>query len=77
MVYLCDENNGIAVMSITSIHSIVSIFPDMHADPSGDISLTGKFSLMRHPYTEVMQFTSDHTFPDNEEVKPGEESKND
>jgi hypothetical protein len=28
-VYLCDEHNGVAVVSITSIHSIVSMFPDM------------------------------------------------
>jgi hypothetical protein len=29
------------------------MFPDMQVDSSGHISLTGKFSLMRHPYIDV------------------------
>jgi Transposase family tnp2 len=63
-VYLCNEHSCVAVVSIAAIHSIVSMFPDTQVDPSGDISLTGKFSLMRHPYTEVAKFTSDRTFED-------------
>jgi hypothetical protein len=63
-VYLCDEHNDIAVVSITAIHSIVSMFPDMQVNPSGDILLRGKFSLMQHPYTKVAEFTSDHSFKD-------------
>ena len=65
-VYLCDPRESIAVMSITSIFSVVAMFPDMQVDLSGDISLTGRFSLMRHPYIEVVQFTGDHTFEDRE-----------
>jgi hypothetical protein len=76
-VYLCDEHNGIAVVPITSIHSMVSMFPDMRANPSGDISLTGKFSLMRNPYTEVAQFKSDHSFEDEGVDKENERSDDD
>ena len=65
-VYLCDAHERIAVISITSIFSVVAMFPDMQVDLSGDISLTGRFSLMRHPYIEVVQFTGDHTFEDRE-----------
>ena len=42
------------------------MFPDMQVDLSGDISLTGWFSLMQHPYIKVVQFTGDHTFEDRE-----------
>ena len=65
-VYLCDPRERIAVLPITSISSVVAMFPDMQVDLSGDISATGKFSLMRHPYIEVAKFTSDHTFEDEE-----------
>ena len=67
-VYLCDPRESIAVLSIKSVHSVVAMFPDMQADPSGNISLTGKFSLIRHPYIEVAQFTDDQTFEDEEEI---------
>ena len=66
-VYLCDPQESVAVLSIKSVHSVVAMFPDMQVDPTGNISLTGKFSLMRHPYIEVTQFTDDQTFDDGEE----------
>ena len=66
MVYLCDPQERIAVLPITSISLVVAMFPDMQVNLSGDISATGKFSLMRHPYIEVAKFTSDHTFEDEE-----------
>ena len=31
-VYLCDPRESIAVMSITSIFSVVAMFPDMQVD---------------------------------------------
>jgi hypothetical protein len=43
------------------------MFPDTQVDSLGSISLTGKFSLMRHPYIEVAQFTDDQSFEDDEE----------
>ena len=70
-VYLCNEHSSVAVVSITAIHSIVSMFPDTQVDPSGDISLTGKFSLMRHPYIEVAEFTSNRSFEDEGDDSDG------
>jgi hypothetical protein len=55
-VYLCspvEGREGVVVVPITAIHSVVAMFPDMQVDSSGHISLTGKFSLMRHPYIDV------------------------
>ena len=61
-VYLCDPCERIALLPIMSIHSVIAMFPDTQVDPSGNISTTGKFSLMQHPYIKVVQFTGDHTF---------------
>jgi hypothetical protein len=66
-VYLCNPQEGIAVVSIMLVHSVVAMFPDTQVEPSGNITLTGKFSLMQHPYIEVAQFTSDNFFEDEEE----------
>jgi hypothetical protein len=67
-VYLCDPCKSITVISITSIHLVVAMFSNTQVDPLGDmISLTGKFSLMRHPYLEVTQFTEDDPFEDEED----------
>ncbi|KAH8981811.1 hypothetical protein EDB92DRAFT_1969673 [Lactarius akahatsu] len=52
-VYLCDPMTGpegLLVVPVTSILSVVSMFPDMHVTQDGHISETGKFSLMRHAY---------------------------
>lgn len=48
-VHLCDPNNGVAVVSIVLLHSVVAMFPDMQVNPLGVISVTGKFLLMQHP----------------------------
>jgi hypothetical protein len=45
-VHLCNPHESITVISITSIHSIVAMFPNTQINPLWDISLTGKFSLM-------------------------------
>jgi hypothetical protein len=66
-VSLCDPRESVAVISIKSVHSVVSMFPDTQVDSLGSISLTGKFSLMRHPYIEVAQFTDNQSFEDDEE----------
>ena len=65
-VYLCDPRERVTLLPITSIQSVVAMFPDMQVDLSGNISVTGKFSLMRHPYVEVTKFTCNHTFEDEE-----------
>ena len=66
-VYLCDQRECLALLPITSIHSVIAMFPNTQVDLSGNISVTGRFSLMQHPYVEVAEFTSDQTF-DNEEA---------
>jgi hypothetical protein len=66
-VHLCDPCDCVVVLPITSIHSVMAMFPDTCVKLCRDISLTGKFSLMRHPYMEVAHFTSDSLFEDKEE----------
>ena len=65
-VYLCDQRECLALLPITSIHSVIAMFSDTQVDLLGNISVTGRFSLMRHPYVEVAEFTSDQTFDDEE-----------
>jgi hypothetical protein len=72
-VYLCDQHICIAVLPITAIHSVVAMFPDTHINTSGQISLTGKYSLMRHPYAEVARFTNDLSLGDKREEGEGPE----
>ena len=67
-VYLCSPRESITLLPITSIHAVVAMFPDTQVDLEGNISDTGKFSLMRHPYIEVAEFICDQTFDDEEEA---------
>jgi hypothetical protein len=67
-VYLCDPSDGpagVVVVLVTSIHSVVSMFPDMEVSPSGQISLTGKFSMMHHAFIELTAFSSDRLFDED------------
>jgi hypothetical protein len=68
IVYLCDpldSPDGLLVILATSIHSIVSMFPDMEITQVGHISETGKFSLMRHTYIELAHITDGGLFDDD------------
>jgi hypothetical protein len=65
-VYLCDPWESLTVVPITSIHLVVAMFPDLHVDPSGDISQRGKYSLMQHPYIDIVQFTGDPMLGDED-----------
>jgi hypothetical protein len=64
-VYLCDPFDGLAVVPVTAIRSVVSMFPEMEVNPACEISLTGKFSLMRHAYIELSTYLSDGLFEDD------------
>lgn len=69
-VILCDPltgHEGVAVVSVKVIHSVVSMFPETRVDHSGHISTTGKFSLMRHANIEFARFTPDGLFEEDEE----------
>jgi hypothetical protein len=68
-VVLCDpltRREGVAVISVASIHSVVAMFPEMRVDNSGHISTTGKFSLMRHAYIELARFAPDGLFAEED-----------
>lgn len=67
-VYLCDPIDGpegLAVVPITAIHSVVSMFPETEVNLAGAISHTGRFSLMRHAYIELSKYSSDGLFEDD------------
>ena len=67
-VYLCDQSDGpasVIVMPVTAIYSVVSMFPDMEASPTGQITLMGKFSMMRHAFIELVTFSSDGLFDED------------
>ena len=67
-VFLCDPLDGpesLAVVPITAIQSVVSMFPETRVNTDGDISLTGKYSLMRHAFIELSTYSSDGLFEDD------------
>lgn len=67
-VYLCDQLHGpegIVVVPVTAILSVVSMFPETKVTPTGQISLTGKFSLMHHAFIELLTFSSDGLFEED------------
>ena len=73
-VYLCDPLQGLVVISIASIRSVVAMFPEMVIDEDGKVERTGKFSLMRHAYIELAKYSSDSFANEGEEGKEGEEN---
>jgi len=73
-VYLCDALEGrdaIRVISITSIKSVVSMFPDLKVTPDGKLVNTQKFALLRHPFIELAKYNTDGLFDkeDDEETE--------
>jgi hypothetical protein len=61
-VYLCEPlqgRNGLVVIPISSIRSVVAMFPEMVVNQEGHIERTGKFSLMRHAYIELAKYSAD------------------
>ena len=75
-VHLCNPCECVVVLPITLIHSVVAMFPDVSLNLYGQTSETGKFSLMRHPYLEVAQFTRDLSFEDKEEEPESDANDN-
>lgn len=69
-VYLCetlDLREGLVVIPITDIYSVVAMFPESTVSEAGDISLTGKFALMRHAYIELAPFSSGGLFDEDDD----------
>ena len=71
-VYLSEvlsvQDGGIVVIPVTSIHSVVSMFPEMQVAGDGRISETGKFSLMRHAFLELARFSDGELFEDGDDL---------
>ena len=69
-VYLSEPLLGQAsliVILVTGIHFVVAMFPEMAITKGGRITETGKFSLMRHAFLELAQFSNGELFEDNDE----------
>jgi hypothetical protein len=64
-VYLCNALEGpdvIRVIPITSIKSVVSMFPDLKVTPYGKIVNTQKFALLRHPFISLAKYNTEGLF---------------
>ena len=59
---------GLVVISVTTIHSVVSMFLDMRATEDGRILETGKFSLMRHAFLELAHFSNGELFEEEDDA---------
>ena len=70
-VYLCDPLQGLVVIPISSVRSVVAMFPEMVINEEGKVERTGKFSLMRHAYIELAKYSPEGFANEGEE---GEDS---
>ena len=69
MVYLSEQlsaQDGIVVIPVTTIHTVVSMFPEMCVTNDGRILETGKFPLMRHAFLEPAQFSNGELFEEDD-----------
>jgi hypothetical protein len=69
-VYLCNALEGqdaIRVIPITSIKSVVSMFPDLKVMPDGELVDMQKFALLRHPFIELAKYNTDGLFEEEED----------
>ncbi|KAF8220154.1 hypothetical protein L208DRAFT_1335370 [Tricholoma matsutake] len=69
-VYLCNALEGqeaIRVIPITSIKSVVSMFPDLKVMPDGKLVNTQKFALLRHPFIELAKYNTEGLFEEEED----------
>ena len=64
---LLSTRDGIVVIPVTAIHSVVSMFPETRITDDGRILETGKFSLMRHALHELAQFLNGELFEEEDE----------
>ena len=69
-VYLSEPlsaRDGLIVIPVTMIHSVISMFPETRITDEGRILEMGKFSLMRHAFLELTQFSNGELFEEEEE----------
>ncbi|KAH9159369.1 hypothetical protein EDB89DRAFT_1887518 [Lactarius sanguifluus] len=69
-VYLSESGSapdGLVVIPVTAILSVVSMFPEMRVSEDGRISETRKFSLMRHAFIDLAHFSNGELFDDDDD----------
>lgn len=70
-VYLCNAlepgQHTIRVIPITSIKSVVSMFPDMKVTPDGQLVDTQKFALLRHPFIALAKYNTEGLFEEEDD----------
>jgi len=69
-VYLCNALEGqdaIKVIPITSIKSVISMFPDLKVTPEGELGNTQKFALLRHPFIELAKYNTEGLFDEEDD----------
>ena len=69
-VYLCDALEGeeaIRVVPVTSIKSVVSMFPDLKVTREGEVIDTQKFALLRHPLIELAKYNTEGLFDEEDD----------
>lgn len=70
MVYLCNALEGqeaTRVIPITSIKSVISMFPDLKVTPDGNLVDTQKFALLRHPLIKLAKYSTDGLFDEGDD----------
>jgi hypothetical protein len=69
-VYICDALEGeeaIKVVPVTSIKSVVSMFPDLKVTPEGELVDTQRFALLRHPLIELAKYNTEGLFDEEDD----------
>ena len=74
-VYLYNTLEGqdvIKVIPITSIKSVISMFPDLKVTPEGELGDTQKFALLRHLFIELAKYNTEGLFDkeDDDDTDP-------
>jgi hypothetical protein len=59
--------DGLLVILVTAIHSVILMFPEMHIADGGLMVETGKFSLMCHAFLELAEFSNGELFDDDDD----------
>lgn len=76
-VYLCNILEGqdaIRVIPITSIKSVVSMFPDLKVTPDRELVNMQKFALLRHPFIELAKYNTEGLFDEEDDNDADPES---
>lgn len=69
-IYICDALEGdemIRVIPITSIKSVVSMFPDLKVTLEGEVVDIQKFALLRHSLIELAKYNTEGLFDEKDD----------